>query len=153
MISLDFSFSTRDLLSMMPSLLVLEHWSWPLAPWTLHAAYLLAAMLVAVHYVPQLRCAWRHPDATRNAHSLRTWVVWSICSVVSWAYGACVLHNLVFLMVVSADFLGRFGMVLLILRARMLGRQVGLDVMAMHHSNSCTTHSGLSPRATRCTYS
>lgn len=137
---------------MMPSLLVLEHWSWPLAPWTLHAAYLLAAMLVAVHYVPQLRCAWRHPDATRNAHSLRTWVVWSLCSVVSCAYGACVLHNLVFLLVVSADFLGRFAMVLLILRARLLGRQVGLDHVAMDHRNTGSAHSGFSPPTTSCLY-
>lgn len=107
-----------------PSLLVLEQWSWPWPPWTLHAAYLLAAMLVALHYVPQLRCAWRHPAATRTAHSLRTWVVWSMCSAVSCAYGVFVLHNLVFLMVVSADFLGRFGMVLFIVRAHLLGRGV-----------------------------
>lgn len=138
---------------MMSSLVVLEHWSWPWAPWTLHAAYLLAALLVAVHYVPQLRCAWRHPDATRTAHSLRTWAVWSICSAVSCAYGVFVLHNAVFLMVVSADFLGRFGMVLLILRARWRRRETAPEQSAPRWRGSDTTPNGFSPRTTGCTFS
>jgi len=137
---------------MTPSLLVLEHWSWPWAPWTLHAAYLLAALLVAVHYVPQLRCAWRHPDAVCNGHSLQTWMVWAMCSGVSCAYGVFMLHNLVFLLVVSADFLGRVSMVLLILRARMLNHEVAPELPMLRCYDSIAIQGGLSSRANRFTH-
>lgn len=111
----------------MPIIPVTEQWTWPWPEWTLHAAYLMAAMMVAVHYVPQLRCAWRYPEATVKAHALSTWLVWTLCSAVSCTYGVFVLHNLVFLIVVGLDLLGRFAMVMLIVRAR---ARVG--AIAMH---------------------
>lgn len=102
---------------------VFEHWAWPWDVWTLHCAYLLAAMLVTVHYIPQVQRAWRFPQATLTAHSLLTWSVWTLCSIISCTYGLFVLHNLVFLFVVSADLVGRCTMVALILRAQVLRRQ------------------------------
>jgi len=89
----------------------------------LHLAYLLAAMLVAVHYIPQIQRCWRFPAATLTAHSLSTWSVWTLCSAVSCTYGLFVLHNLVFLIVVSADFVGRLTMVILIVRAHVVARR------------------------------
>lgn len=97
---------------------VLEHWTWPWPPWTLHAAYLISGLLIALHYAPQIRRAWRHPAATAAAQSLLTWTVWTLCRAVAFTYGVFILHDLVFLVVVGADMLGRVTMVLLIVRAR-----------------------------------
>src|SRR5688572_17102992 len=96
---------------------VLESCTWPWPIWTLHAAYLLSGLLIAVHYVPQLRRAWQFPEATLAAQSLSTWAVWTLCRAVAFTYGVVVLHDLVFLLVVGADMLGRLAMVALILRA------------------------------------
>ena len=96
---------------------VLESCTWPWPIWTLHAAYLLSGLLIAVHYVPQLRRAWQFPEATLAAQSLCTWSVWTLCRAVAFTYGIVVLHDLVFLLVVGADMLGRLAMVALILRA------------------------------------
>lgn len=96
---------------------VLESWTWPWSASTLHAAYLLSGMLVALHYVPQLRRAWRHPEATLTAQSLSTWSVWTACRAVALAYGLFVIHDLLFLVVVGADLLGRAAMVGTIVRA------------------------------------
>lgn len=97
---------------------VLEGWSWPWPVWTLHAAYLASGLLIAAHYLPQIRLAWSNPDATRAAQSLVTWSVWTACRGVALAYAVFVVHELVFLIVVAADLLGRLAMVGLIIRAR-----------------------------------
>lgn len=96
---------------------VLESWNWPWPASTLHAAYLLSGVLIALHYVPQLRRAWRFPEATLTAQSLSTWSVWTACRVIALAYGLFVIHDLLFLVVVGADLLGRLAMVATILRA------------------------------------
>jgi hypothetical protein len=97
---------------------VLDSFKWPWHPLTLHLGYLLSGLLIAAHYLPQLRLAWRCPGATREAQSLSTWLVWTLCRSVAFIYGIFVLHDLVFLVVVGADMLGRLAMVALILRAR-----------------------------------
>ncbi|HTD90652.1 MAG TPA: hypothetical protein VK663_08315, partial [Burkholderiales bacterium] len=81
-------------------------------------------ILVAVHYIPQIQRGWRFPSATLTAHSLSTWLVWALCSAVSCTYGLFVLHNLVFMIVVSADFVGRLTMVILIVRAHTIARGI-----------------------------
>jgi hypothetical protein len=105
---------------------VLEGWMWPWPAWTLHAAYLLSGLLIAVHYVPQVRRAWLFPAATLAAQSLSTWSVWTLCRAVALTYGAFVLHDLVFLVVVVADMLGRLAMVGLIVRAHAISAGVSL---------------------------
>lgn len=92
--------------------------TWPLPIETLHWAYLLSGLLIAAHYVPLLRRAWLHVEATATAQSLSTWAAWTACRVVAFTYGIFVLHDLVFLIVVGADVLGRLAMAALILRAR-----------------------------------
>jgi hypothetical protein len=96
---------------------ILESWIWPWPAVSLHAAYLASGLLIALHYVPQLQCALRFPHATRVAQSLSTWLVWTLCRVVAFLYGVFVLHDLVFLVVVGADVVGRFAMLGLIVRA------------------------------------
>jgi hypothetical protein len=96
---------------------VLESLTWPWPIWTMHVAYLLSGLFIAVHYVPQLRRAWRFPAATLDAQSLSTWSVWTLCRVVAFIYGVVVLHDLVFLVVVGADMFGRLAMVVSIVRA------------------------------------
>jgi hypothetical protein len=96
---------------------VFETWTWPWPASILHAAYLMSGMLIALHYAPQLRRAWRFPEATLAAQSLLTWVVWTLCRAVAFTYGIFVLHDLVFLLVVGADMFGRLAMVGLIIRA------------------------------------
>ena len=103
---------------------ILESWTWPWPVWTLHAAYLLSGLLIAVHYVPQLRRAWQFPEATAAAQSLSTWLVWTLCRAVAFAYGVFVLHDLVFLLVVGGDMLGRLGMVAAIMRAHAISSGV-----------------------------
>jgi len=80
-------------------------------------AYLLSELFIAVHYIPQLRRAWRFPAATLDAQSLSTWSVWTLCRAVAFTYGVVVLHDMVFLVVVGADMFGRLAMVVLIVRA------------------------------------
>lgn len=84
----------------------------------LEAAYLVSGLVIAVHYVPLLRRAWLHPAATAEAQSLLTWAVWTVCRVIAFAYGWFVLHDVVFLIVVGADLVGRWLMAVLIVRAR-----------------------------------
>ncbi len=103
---------------------VLEQWTWPWAAWTLHAAYLISGLLIAVHYLPQVHRAWRFPEATAAAQSLTTWTVWTLCRVVAFTYGIFVLHDLVFLLVVGADIAGRLTMVVLIVRANAIARGI-----------------------------
>jgi hypothetical protein len=98
---------------------VLENWAWPWPIWTLHTTYVCSGLLIALHYIPQIRLAWRHPDATRTAQSLVTWTVWTLCRVVAFVYGIYVVHDLLFLLVIGADLLGRFVMVGLIVRANL----------------------------------
>jgi hypothetical protein len=93
---------------------------WPLPEYTLHWAYLISGLLIASHYLPLLRRAWRHPEATAAAQPLSTWAVWTLCRMVAFTYGLFILHDLVFLIVVGADIAGRFAMALLIVRARWL---------------------------------
>jgi len=90
-------------------------WPWPIS--TLHVTYLLSGLLIALHYLPQMRRAWRFPAATLAAQSLSTWSVWTLCRAVAFTYGVFVLHDLVFLVVVGADMFGRLAMVGLIVRA------------------------------------
>jgi hypothetical protein len=104
------------------SIPILESWTWPWPVWTLHATYLCSGLLFALHYIPQIRIAWRHPDATRTAQSLSTWSVWTLCRMVGFAYGVYVVHDLFFVLVIGADLLGRFIMVALIVRANLLNR-------------------------------
>ena len=99
---------------------VLETWIWPWPALTLHVAYLVSGLLIAAHYLPQLRRAWRCPCATREAQSLSTWLVWTLCRAVAFTYGIFVLHDLVFLVVVGADMFGRLAMVGLIARAHLI---------------------------------
>ena len=96
---------------------VLEDWTWQWPIWTVHVAYLLSGLLIAVHYIPQVRRAWQFPEATLYAQSLATWSVWTLCRVVAFTYGVVALHDLVFLVVVGADLFGRMAMVALIGRA------------------------------------
>ena len=93
--------------------------TWPLPIATLHWAYLIAGLLIAAQYVPLLLRAWRHIEATATAQSLPTWATWTACRVVACLYGVFVLHDLLFVLVVGADVIGRFAMVALILRARL----------------------------------
>ena len=76
-------------------------------------------MLIAAHYVPLLLRAWRHLEATATAQSLQTWATWTGCRVVACLYGIFVLHDLLFVLVVGADVVGRLAMAALILRARL----------------------------------
>jgi hypothetical protein len=103
---------------------IFEDWTWPLAAWTLHALYLASGILIALHYAPQIRLAWLNHAATAVAQSLSTWITWTLCRVVAFTYGVFVLHDLVFLIVVGADILGRLAMVGLIMRARLLARGI-----------------------------
>lgn len=99
---------------------VLQWVEWPLPEITLHWAYLLSGLLIASHYLPLLKRAWQQPAATAIAQPLSTWAVWTLCRMVAFAYGLCILHDLVFMIVVGADIAGRFAMATLILRARWL---------------------------------
>ena len=92
----------------------------PLPEVMLHWAYLLSGLLIASHYLPLLRRAWLHPEATVAAQPLSTWAVWTLCRLVAFSYGLFILHDLVFLIVVGADVTGRFAMASLIVRARWL---------------------------------
>jgi hypothetical protein len=105
---------------------ILESWTWPWPALTLHAAYLMSGLLIAAHYVPQLRRAWRCPTATREAQSLPTWLVWTLCRAVAFTYGIFVLHDLVFLVVVGADMFGRLAMVALIVRTHFIWSDIPL---------------------------
>jgi hypothetical protein len=96
---------------------VLETWTWPWPAWTLNLAYLASGIVMAIQYLPQLRRAWLHPAATRDAQSLSTWTVWTLCRAIALVYGVYILHDLMFLIVVGADVGGRLAMVALILRA------------------------------------
>jgi hypothetical protein len=51
---------------------VLESWAWPWSIWTLHLAYLSSGPIIAVHYIPLLKRAWRFPAATATAQCLLT---------------------------------------------------------------------------------
>lgn len=102
---------------------VLETWEWPWPAWTLHAAYLSSGALIAAHYGPQIRRAWRFPSATVLAQSLSTWLVWTMCRLIALLYGLFVVHDLLFIAVVAADIGGRLAMVGLILRAHWLAGQ------------------------------
>jgi hypothetical protein len=105
---------------------VLENWTWPWSVLTLHVAYLMSGLLIAVQYVPQLRRAWCFPVATLVAQSLSTWSVWTLCRAVAFTYGIFVLHDLVFLVVVGADMFGRLAMVGLIIRAHVIAAGITL---------------------------
>lgn len=104
----------------VPRVEVLTWLTWPWSESTLHWAYLTSGMLIAAHYLPLLRRAWLHPEATSAAQSLLTWAVWTLCRVVAFNYGLFILHDLVFLLVVGADLVGRVAMAALIVRARWL---------------------------------
>ena len=93
--------------------------TWPLPIATLHWAYLVSGVLIAAHHVPLLLRAWRHLEATATAQSLQTWATWTACRVVACLYGIFVLHDLLFVLVVGADVVGRCAMATLILRARL----------------------------------
>ena len=95
----------------------LATWALPIA--TLHWAYLVSGFLIAAHYVPMLRRAWTHVEATATAQSLHTWAMWTACRVVACLYGIFVVHDLLFVLVVTADVIGRFAMAALIVRARL----------------------------------
>jgi hypothetical protein len=103
-----------------------ETWAWPWPLWTLHIAYLASGLTMAAHYLPLLRRAWRHPGATATAQSLLTWSVWTLCRGVAFVYGIYIVHDLIFLIVVGTDVLGRFALAALIVRARVIA--VGLVV-------------------------
>lgn len=95
---------------------------WPLPIETLHWAYLVSGLLIAAHYLPLLKRAWRHVEATVTAQPLTTWAMWTACRLVAFAYGVFVLHDLLFVIVVGADVLGRLAMATLILRAHLYVR-------------------------------
>jgi hypothetical protein len=115
---------------------VLESWTWPWAAWTLRALYLTSGLLIALHYLPQIRLAWRHPGATATAQSLSTWSVWTVCRLVALAYAIFVIHDLLFLVVVSADIVGRLMMVVLIIRAHAIARH-GVDAEGRAARGDC----------------
>jgi hypothetical protein len=75
---------------------------------------------MGANYAPQLRRAWLHPEATLAAQSLSTWCAWPSCGSVAFAYGVFIVHDVVFLVVVGADLIGRFALVALIVRAHAL---------------------------------
>ena len=107
--------------------------------------------------VPQLRRAWQFPEATLAAQSLSTWSVWTLCRAVAFTYGVVVLHDLVFLLVVGADMLGRLAMVALILRAhaisagstardRRAAHGPGVDLQGMMRAIGRSTRRGTAQR-------
>jgi hypothetical protein len=97
---------------------IIENWTWPWAIWTLHAAYLTSGLVIAAYYIPLLQRAWRFPAAAATAHSLLTWSVWTLCRAVAFLYGIFVVRELVFLVVVGTDLIGRLAVAVLIVRAR-----------------------------------
>lgn len=103
------------------SLPVLESWNWPWPVWTQTLVYLALGLVIAAHYVPLLRRARRFPVAAAAAHSLPTWLVWTLCRAIAFVYGLFVVRELVFLLVLGADLLGRLAVAALIVRARASG--------------------------------
>lgn len=100
----------------------LAHLNWPWSAASLHWAYLMSGLIIAAQYLPLLRRAWGQPEATATAQSLQTWAVWTGCRIVAFVYGLFALHDLLFVLVVGLDLLGRGAMAVLILRARWLVR-------------------------------
>ncbi len=96
--------------------------TWPWSAASLHWAYFMSGLIIAAQYLPLLRRAWGQPEATATAQSLQTWAVWTGCRTVAFIYGLFILHDLLFLLVVGLDLVGRLAMAALILRARWLVR-------------------------------
>ena len=116
---------------------VLEGWIWPWPTGTMHAAYLLSGLLIAVHYVPQVRRAWQFPAATLAAQSLSTWCVWTLCRAVAFLYGVFILHDLLFLVVVGDDMIGRLAIVGLIVRAHAVSAGITLVDQHLPRTQEC----------------
>lgn len=100
---------------------LLESWTWLWPAWTLNLVYLASGLVIAAHYVPLLRRARRLPVAAAAVHSLPTWLVWTLCRAIAFVYGLFVVRELVFLLVLGADLLGRLAVAALIVRARASG--------------------------------
>jgi hypothetical protein len=115
---------------------VLENWTWPWSDLTLHVAYLVSGLLIAVQYIPQLQRAWCFPLATLVAQSLSTWTVWTLCRAVAFIYGIFVLHDLVLLVVVGADMFGRLAMMGLIIRAHVIAARITLMEASLPNPNA-----------------
>lgn len=100
---------------------VLESWTWPLPIWTLNLVYLASGLVIAAHYVSLLQRARRFPVAAAAAHPLPAWLAWTLCRAIAFVYGLLVVRELVFLLVLGADLLGRLALAALIVRARASG--------------------------------
>lgn len=107
------------------SVQVMDQWTWPWPIWTLHVAYLTSGLVIFAHYLPLLQRAWRFPVATASAQCLTTWAVWTLCRAVAVTYGVFALHDLLFLVVVGTDLLGRLTLGVLIVRARSIATAIG----------------------------
>lgn len=103
------------------SLPVLESWTWPWPAWTLNLVYLASGLVIAAHYVPLLRRARRFPVAAASVHPLPSWLAWTLCRAIAFVCGLLVVRELVFLLVLGADLLGRLAVAALIARARASG--------------------------------
>jgi hypothetical protein len=83
----------------------------------LGACYLVSGFVMAGIYVPQLVRGWRNPRATVMAQSLSSWTTWAACRVVALLYGCLVIGDPLFILAVALDLLGRFAVLVVILRA------------------------------------
>ena len=86
----------------------------------LSAGYLVSGFVMAGIYVPQLVRGWRDPRATVLAQSLSSWTVWAACRVVALLYGCLVIGDLLFILAVGLDLLGRLAVLAVLLRAMWL---------------------------------
>ena len=86
----------------------------------LHAAYVLSGLLMAAGYVGQIRLAWRTPQASLLAQSMPSWLLWTLCRAVALAYVIGVVGDGALIIAVGLDVAGRAGVLLVLLRARLL---------------------------------
>jgi hypothetical protein len=89
----------------------------------LSACYLVSGFVMAGIYVPQLVRGWRNPHATAIAQSFSSWAVWTACRAVALLYGILVIGDPLFIVAVGLDLLGRFAVLVVLLRALMVARK------------------------------
>ena len=85
--------------------------------------YLLSGLAIAASYIPQLARGWRHPEATVVAQSFCSWAVWAACRAVALLYGIVVVEDVLFIVAVGLDLLGRILVLVVLLRAIGLQRR------------------------------
>ena len=85
--------------------------------------YLLSGLAIAASYIPQLARGWRPPEATVVAQSFCSWAVWAACRAVALLYGIVVVEDVLFIVAVGLDLLGRILVLVVLLRAIGLQRR------------------------------